>query len=222
MKNKFIEEKLNSYVEAVKPDCGLIEPARSELRKKRGSVPYTPQKPRGLVWQITAVAAILIFLVSMPVYYFMSTKNPSTDPAVTAPPAQYSISKLTYAVVPPDEIGHPVMLIDIKDGYINARVYSDKNKPVTVSVYYKTVGEGGLDEIVVVADIGGGLTDYKGFKDGNKTTINGVNVYTYQTLKNGEYYTEAYFEYADIDYYVMVMSPLSQNAHGYLELLLAV
>jgi len=212
MKNKFIEKKLNIYAEAVKPDGRLIVAALNELRIRKAQGMALPSYflPKNRQGQIIAALVAAVLLLSLVIFVFF--RNSDTN-------MKYSLSQLTYQAVPVEEIPQSILTIDLDDFYINARVYYEGDIPVTVSVLYKTTGEGGLDEAIVIADLGGGLMDYTGFKKYLKSTINGVTVCKRQIRENGEYYTEAYFRYCDIDYYLMVTSPIKDSADDYIMLL---
>ena len=230
MKNKLIEQKLNQYAEAVKPGNAILEPAVSELRQRRqwnygAYAPPYPAAPRKRrlsagIWAAAACAFVLTLSLTVYFSYFYNKNAPE--------PMAYNLSELTYRVEPIAEIERTsqILIINIDenfyaDYYTNCRVYSNaKGEPLVISVLYKTVGGGGLDEVVVIADLSGGLKDYKGFKALTEIKIGGVTVNRRQTRENGEYYSDAYFSYGGIDYYVIISSPAANGAERYVELLL--
>lgn len=218
MKNRFIERKLNSYVEAVKPNDKLIEGAVLALRQKRlegntSKVSAYRSNKRGLAIGLSVAAACALLLVGI----FLSQL------IFPAKPQSYALADLTYntASIEVIEQETSVLTIDIDDMYTNGRIYlNEKKEHAVVSVLYKAVGEGGLDEIVVIADLKGGLKDYSDFKKyTKKADINGIEVRLMETRQNGEYYTNAYFSFKGIDYYVKIMSPVKDGVE-YISLLL--
>jgi hypothetical protein len=218
MKNKFIEQKLNIYAEAVKPGTELISGAFTELRQNRARAaqyPYAYKKPRNnfLIIGTVAAAAVWLVLISIGLYFF-ATLNSGEN---------YSLSTLSYQVSSIEKgRENSVLIMDIGEAYTNVRMYYNKSgdKPLVISVLYKTVGGGGLDEIVVIADLGGGLKDYAGFKNYTKAAVGGTTVCQREIMQNGEYYSEIFFSFKKIDYYIKIASPISGGINYYLPLLL--
>ncbi len=138
-------------------------------------------------------------------------------------PGYYTLSDMDYRVAPMEEVLEivPIAMPDPGDYYTNSRMYyaDGGSAPSVISTLYRTVGGSGLDEIVVIADLGRGLEDYRDFKNYEKSLINGVTVSSLQRWENGEYYTDAYFNLGDIDYYVKITSP-GQDSAGYIRILL--
>lgn len=216
MKNKFIEKKLNIYVEAVKPQSGIIDSAVLEIRQKQFAH-YAYQKPKkhGIYAGVGAAVAASILLTFFTVYFIS---------LLIRPEARYELAQLNYetATISEIESASSILTLNISESYTNGRIYYAENSttPTVISILYKTVGSGGLDEIVVIADLNKGLTDYNNFKKYKETQINGITVFERQLYVNGEYYTESYFRYEDIDYYVIVASPAQGSANHYITLLI--
>jgi len=246
MKNKLIEQKLTRYAEAVKPDNRVIQAAVLEMRAKKqwqnaraqaGLGGYSPPVPippaerpkpgrRGLYVGLGAAAMACVLFVSLIVYFaglIDSGKTGPSDPS--APKPLYNLSQLTYETATIEEVKgiKPILTLDIAEMYTNGRLYyaAGGTEPAVISVLYKTVGSGGLDEIVVIADLNGGLKDYTGYKKHAALAVGDTTVNRRQRPVNGEYDTEAYFTHGGVDYYIKISSPSQGGAEHYIALLLS-
>jgi len=186
-------------------------------------------------WAFSAVAAVFIAAAVIGIALSIingiggnkpNDPNGNNDPSPQPPkPAAYSLSAL--------EVRSGNLLTEAQDAgvltlngavSVQSKIYENKDSEgdavtAVISVFYKTVGIGGLDEILVVADIGRGLIDYKDFKDFSGRTIAGVTVYRFEKLIDGEYYTNLYFTYGNVDYYLIIASPMAGAAEVYVGLL---
>jgi len=228
MKDKLIQQKLAEYAEAVKPDSALIEAAVFELRRKRAEqASRSARRSRApLLLRIGAagVASLMLvvfsFYVIVNVFNFMGGNNDGTAPGHTP---RYALSDLTYHVMPMENVRQEsILILELDNVHTNARFFFEagETEPILISVLYRTVGGGGIDEILILADIGGGLADFVDFRRHTATVIEGIAVHKRQILISGEFMTEAFFRYGDIDYYVKIMSPTFEAALIYLTLLL--
>ena len=217
MKDKLIEKKLNLYVEAVKPQSSVITSAVFELRQIQSQKiqSYPAKRKTGMIFGISAAAA-----ASFAIFIFLTI----TIVNMISGPPNYALSELTYKTATISEIKSTasILTLNISDSYTNGRIYYRENssEPVVVSILYKTVGSGGLDEIIVIADLNNGLKDYSNFKNYKQISVGGIAVFERRIYVNGEYYTEVFFSYEDVDYYVIVTSPMQDNAGQYILLLL--
>ena len=239
MKDRIIDERLTRYAEAVKPQKGIIDGAIYAVRLRRqaaqsgGYVPAPENsraagvpRSRNKRWIFSSIAAVVVAAVFIGIIAGIlnrgggktdvghDTKPPA--PAVITPYSLQSLSVSAGGVA--DAQGAGVLTLGGAEETLSAqgKVYKNKQgETAVISIYYRAVGGGGLDEILVIADIGRGLTDYKEFKQYSAVTIAGVKVWEFEELKNGEYYTNLYFAYKDVDYYLIIASPLKDSAEVY-------
>jgi|GEM_PF-6899956 len=219
MKDKYIERKLNLYVEAVKPQNRVIDDAIFELRQRQSQKtiqPYPVKRKTGMFFGIGAAAA-----ASLAILIFLTV----TIVNVVNKPPVYALTDLEYRAVTISEIQSAanILTLDAGESYTNGRIYHKEGSdaPVVITMLYKTVGAGGLDEIIVIADLLGGLKDYTDFKQYTKTAIEGTTVHRRQVKENGEYFTECFFSSGGVDYYVIITSPVQSSANEYIALLLS-
>jgi hypothetical protein len=247
MKDSFIEEKLNEFAEAVKSDGGrVLDAAVSELRKRKREGYYEELRPkksgakrftrRLLAFGGTAAAIVLVFYFVISGFrsLFPSSPGNTTDPGqnqpgdppdVDDPPRNtYNLRSLSYDVVPASEAAgrYSILSLTLENAYTNARLYYERTQrsPSVISILYRVDGAGGLEEIVIIADLNGGLLDYTNFWDFPKRTVAGVTVHSRAIMTNGECYTDMHFQYGEVDYYLRVASPVSESAYEYLNMLL--
>ncbi|MCL2797511.1 MAG: hypothetical protein FWD58_05615 [Firmicutes bacterium] len=202
--------------------------SRTPSPESRGRFRLSSKRVAAFTALFSAAAAVLIFFGVLMVNLLPDANKGADEPSNPPPPA-YALSSLTYNVTSIEEVENAVLTLRIGENgleelYANARAYYAKNNaesPTVISVLYKTVGDGGLDEIVVIADMKGGLKDYKSFKNYSDTAeVKGVEVRLKQRQENGEFYTDAYFRHGDIDYYLKLASPMRDVAERYVGLLL--
>ena len=239
-KDKVLEEKLTRYAESVKPQKGIIDGAIYALRLRRQALdsgryipapadPVSAGVPRsrsGKRWIFSSVAAVVVAAVFIGIIAGIINRGggaTNNKPDVSAPsPAvitPYSLSALTVSeggVADAQSAGLLTLGGTGETLSAQGKVYKNKEgETAVISVFYKMVGGGGVDEILVVADIGRGLTDYREFKRHPSRTIAGVRVYEYEEMLNGEYYTNLYFAHGDVDYYLIIASPVKDSAEVY-------
>jgi hypothetical protein len=232
MKDRVIDEKLTRYAESVKPKTGILDGAVFALRQRRQDAQSATESPRsagvprsrrsraGLISALAAVivaAAIIGIAIGIINGGFGGDKQGPTDPAVITPYALSSLNVSAGSLADAQSAGILTLAAETDETQATqGKVYkNDKGEIAVISIFYKTFGEGGVDEILVIADIGRGLTDYKEFKALQGVAIAGVTVYQREEMRNGEYYTNLYFVYKDIDYYLIIASPLADGAELY-------
>lgn len=222
MKDRFIERKLNSYVEAVKPKKNVLDAAILALRQKRqikkpAAVPvYRPGRKRKVVIALCSVAASVLLIIGLIIAIREINFSSETLPQT------YVLADLTYRTETIEQIESDTDILTMNtsgDRFTKGLLYFKDNECIVIIVSYRILGEGGLDEIVVIADLKGGLSDFEDFTKYRKTNIGGITVNFKETPENGEWYTEAYFKNAGIDYYIKITSPV-QSGKEYISLLI--
>jgi len=231
MKDKIIEQKLYEYVEAVKPDKEILAPAILALSQIRQNAPNViTKKP---AWRLPlfaslgsfASACVIALVIFLGIYHFILQPPPSGNaPDASLPPQTFTMNDLTYSLAVLSDVKDDILVIDKENTYSNVRKYSfdeaEDDSVVVISVLYRTVGINGLDQILVIADKHGGLKDFNDFRNFSIVTIEGVTVRRRQQFINGEWYTDAFFEYGGIDYYIRIESSAQNMLVHYIELLL--
>ena len=233
-KDRVIDERLTRYAESVKPKQGVLDAAVYAIRLRQQAAQngfYIPRpadarsagvpvRRNRTPWIFSSVAAVVVaaFIIGIAIGIINGgdklNNNQPSQPAVITPYALNTLNASAGSLADAQNAG--VLTLKKAGLSTQGKVYKNgKGETAVVSVFYKTVGGGGIDEILVIADIGRGLTDYKEFKTLQGRTIAGVTVYQREEILNGEYYTNLYFAHGDIDYYLIIASPLARAAEVY-------
>jgi len=210
-KDKFIQKKLNEYADSIKPPCFIIEDAANIVKSNAAYRKYTLPKYSFIKAFSAAAAAIAVFICAI----LLINNIGSTDVP------NYSIAALgrnSIELSDIKDINEKILVIEEYNMSVECYAFFDRASYDTVTIYakYKIIGEKGVDEVYILADINKGLIGYEDFKSYNKRQINKTDVCFKESYLNGEYYTKAYFNIDNIDYYVIVMS--SEFGRGYYHL----
>lgn len=234
MKNRLIAQKLNIFVEGAKPPKEqVLAPAYFELEKIKRARAERKSPPKKSAFRTLMAASAFIALIFMAVYaipHFMKS-SPAGDKDVQQKPS-YSIASLTGRAVAPSGIAeiteNPVLTLNLPGQserhmlYLLSGQQGSAGAPAVLASIYKVESGSGVDEIAVITDIEGGLTDYREFK--HYSALPGYESEVFAQLdvyENGEYYSYLHLSYSDIDYYVIVMSPQADKAERYITELLS-
>ena len=218
-KDKYIKNKLNEYIDSIKPPYGIIYDAVYVLRNSRARPSVRPFAAKWIYMTAAALALIVIFFIGA-----ISLINARVDGNVNIN-VEYNLAGLGKKSIEFSEVSQinsNILMFDYTDMDTECNLFFDRKteKAVMVAVKYKILGSSGTDEVFVIADIKKGLKDLEEYKNLPQIKSDDVNINLTEFYKNGEFYTNAYFEKDDIDYYIIVMSPAQGQGEEYLEKLL--
>lgn len=241
-KDRLILQKLNNYAEACRPPSGsMLNLARAEFAAQKAAArPFSEKVQSGVkfkskpLFKLTAgMAAAVVFIFSLVYMMSILPLKGTTPPQGDNEPQQqisYSLSQLSGTPTEPqllrDAEGSPLLTAaGLEGGSFTVTAFEfyhkDKEQPVTAWQQYKVLTSSGMDEVLLIADMGGGLKDYQQVK--NSVTVyrhDGIEMYgTVDMYINGEFYTALYFNYSGTDYYLIIMSPSNYSYQSFLPLL---
>jgi len=219
-KDTIIQSKLNTLADGVTPDMRLLCRARAFVRDNAGKKHI---RWRRLVFASASCLVVLAIVLGALAFgqQLRGSLNETTSPAITL---TYSLSTLKQ------EAGtafQATSCTDLLTGAENTALtrcilYKDKStsKTLVISCEYVSVTGHGTDKLTIIKDVGGGLTDYKNYQGTKRiTNENGVSVSYLEEYKNGEYYSYAYFQSNNSDYYMMIGSPKQEAGNYYFKFL---
>jgi hypothetical protein len=218
-KDKLIQQKLNQYADGLKLSPAIIEDALVEVRRNRAR-PAARSSHRGLLAfgaMAAAAAVILAFAIGVINNIFNENAGPGG-----AQYALFDLGRRSIELAQIPEVNESISYLQLEEMSSECSLFFDRKTKEAVMVYakYKVLGAGGADEIVLIADLRRGYKELNHFKSLSAREIGGKEVRAIQFYEDGEYHTNAYFSKEDIDYYLIVMSPWSDQGYYYLEILL--
>lgn len=211
-KDKFIQNKLYEYIDNIKPPYEIIADA-VVIVKKREKNNYSRTSGYRFFKAFAAIAAAVIVLV-------LAFNLFSGKPGDTV--IKYDITdlgRMSIELSQVKQINENIRLLENEQMSVECYSFFDRStgKELVISLKYKISSESGIDEVYIFADMKKGLTSFEEFKDYTEKNIGSVSIFLNEYYRNGEFYTNAYFNANNIDYYVIIMSPGYGQGKYYLE-----
>ncbi|MDR3319156.1 MAG: hypothetical protein LBS99_06925 [Clostridiales bacterium] len=231
MKDERIDELLTDYVERIKPPTAwAVSRAMREVAEAPARLAAQERRRRraGRIFALAASSAAavtaFIFMLSFVLNNIIAPSDDSDAPSQS----YYRLSALNtvsadYAAAAAAANGKlPVLGSAALDDENVRTLYTVYSRPgaagaAVVSVRYRLITEAGTDELVIYADLEGGLEDYLSLKN-EPEFFSGA--FGYERYLDGEYYTSLYLAHDGVSCYMLVMSAASGRGVEYLEALL--
>lgn len=217
-KDKLIEKKLNDYANSIKPDEIIIYDAVQILKNNKDSVIFSKKRNYKAI-PILLLSFVFIF-INVYILNTLFSKNNTVENS-----DQYAIYQIqdlgrkNTDISQLSEDYNNLLLLDMPLMNVSSKEYFDREtQNVNVlALEYEVLSEYGMEEINIIIDINNGLQDFSSFKNYTYYEIDEKQIYKNEYYKNGEYYTNLYFENENMDYYIIIMSPENDRANIYLE-----
>ena len=223
-KDKIIQKNLELYAESFKGKAEILSGAYTEMNRLRGEGFYVPQRnPRGkekrgffkrmpAFFAIAAAAVAVLFILSTLVPENSDGDAKPSPPLVTV---SYKLSDLTREEISRAELPQTEGM-RLLDGDTDEKFFAYYKNGTTelyvLAARYKSERGFGMDEVTVITDFKGGLTDYN--KDSNYPQNSEIGR-NYENYKDGEYYSYLYVKSEITRHYVLIMSPTADGGVAY-------
>lgn len=222
MKDRFLKRQLEMYADAAELNEELLADAYREmdiLSASAGQSAFAAQKnhpnrigvTKGL--RLAAVAAVLVLIVSFVVYPLITNNN---GQEASLELNEYSFASLSRSFATLEEIeAAGARFLTPDSATATGEYYLFKNRKngniyVAAAKYKIRKQNGNMDEVIVISDFRGGLTEYPELPDGS---------YIYDEYQNGEYYSYICVHEDGQVFYLFVMSPDRNAAYIYEEII---
>lgn len=208
-KNRLIEQNLNNLAASARLNPDTVRDAAFELARAGETKRPSRRRIFGTVAAACAVIAAVIVSVVL-------IRAGNTPPPSNAPRESYKLSVLASDWVAEPDLG-AIPFSDLENAEMVQKTYSRNGEVEVVATKIINATDRGTDQIIVYEDLGGGLTDFSGYKKYAEQDFGGVIVNIVTEHKNAEYYSYCRYNEDETDYYIIIMSPLPDAAGYYFE-----
>ncbi|MFA5449758.1 MAG: hypothetical protein WC292_04905 [Clostridia bacterium] len=216
-KDYLIKKKLDRMADEIRPPDRVLSGARRAIAENNER--QAARQPKRFRAVAAFAAVVIIAVVSVLIYNNVNKdsplapngdQSPSDSQQDATPPPSYKLSELSGRLAGEQDISE-ITIFDLGDNTAQFyRVYQDKKTGETAVTItkVKSITPQGMDEVLIFADLGGGLQDLQSLKTSGNIYQKGEQKITYtERYEDGEWYTQAYYNKDDTDYYLMIMSP---------------
>ena len=197
-----IEQKLKLLAQSVRLSPDTVRDAEREL--SYGQVSRKPVFRR--VFAGVSAACVIIAVIIVVAVLTRGHSQPETV-------VPYQLNSLQAAFVAETDT-QALPFSTFENALYTQKTFIRDGEVEVVGTKIIHVTEQGTNELLIYEDSGGGLQDFKGYQSYAEQEIDGVTVRLHTEYKNGEHYSYCYYEKADTDYYIIMMSP-NPNAVEY-------